>query len=145
MTHTPVLPTDGAGFVPASEDVESVLAWFADYDAAAGAGEIQRMADMALFPINVISTDAEGNASAASWTREVFVERWTEILGGGHDIEMKSVRTPHFVSRELVFVTTDSTFTVEGHTQTVRYGDLLVRVGGRWLFQTMVQGGWGQQ
>lgn len=145
MTETPVLPTTGAGFTPSSADIESVLAWFAAYDTAAGAGEIERMADMALFPINVVSTDAEGNASAGSWTRETFVERWTEILGGGQDVQMSSTRTPHFLSPDLVFVISDASFTVAGHTQTVRYGDLLGRVDGQWKFQTMVQGGWGEQ
>ncbi|MGO1048852.1 nuclear transport factor 2 family protein [Crossiella sp. CA198] len=145
MTETHVLPTDGAGYVPTSEDVASVLAWFAEYDGAAAEVQVERMADMALFPINVVSTDADGNASAAAWTREVFVEKWTEILGGGQDVQTTSVRTPHFLSKDLVFVISDATFTVGGHSQTVRYGDLLGRVGGRWLFQTMVQGGWGEQ
>ncbi|MBP2478220.1 hypothetical protein JOF53_007092 [Crossiella equi] len=145
MSEFAVLPTTGAGFTPSPEDVRGVLDWFDAYDRAAKEVAVARMADMALFPINVISTDESGNASAGSWTREVFIQRWTEILGSGGDVQMESVRTPHFVSAELVFVVSDATFTAEGFTQTVRYGDLLVKRDGRWLFQTMVQGGWGEQ
>ncbi|MBY8853431.1 nuclear transport factor 2 family protein, partial [Saccharothrix sp. MB29] len=62
-------------------------------------------------------------------------------LGEG-DVRMESVRTPHFVNADLVFVITDATITAGESSQVVRYGDLLVKVDGRWLFQTMVQGGW---
>ena len=54
------------------------------------------------------------------------------------------VRTPHFINENLVFVITDATITAGGHSHAVRYGDLLVRTGDRWRFQTMVQGGWGE-
>jgi hypothetical protein len=33
--------------------------------------------------------------------------------------------------------------TAGGTTHRLRYADLLVKRDGRWLFQTMVQGGWG--
>ncbi|RZS37546.1 hypothetical protein EV193_105102 [Herbihabitans rhizosphaerae] len=137
------LPTDGAGFTPSEQDVASVLAWFADYDALAGKVDVEGMADKALFPINTVSTGPDGTGAAESWDRATFVQKMTEIMGGAGDVEMDSTRTPHFLSQNLVFVITDATFTVEGHKQTVRYGDLLVRSGGEWKFQTMVQGGWG--
>jgi hypothetical protein len=62
-------------------------------------------------------------------------------LGDG-DVHMESVRTPVFVNADLVFVITDATITASGFSQVARYGDLLVKTDGEWLFQTMVQGGW---
>ncbi|QFZ17977.1 hypothetical protein [Saccharothrix syringae] len=124
------------GFVPTDEDVAGVLAWFEEWDALAVAKDVEAMAGMALFPVNAVT-----DGSAQSWDRARFLADMGANLGGG-DVRMESVRTPHFVSADLVFVITDATITVGGHSQVVRYGDLLVKTGGRWLFQTMVQGGW---
>ncbi len=60
----------------------------------------------------------------------------------GEKVSMESVRTPHFLSPHLVFVITDAEITMGDQVVQARYGDLLVRSGGRWTFQTMVQGGW---
>jgi hypothetical protein len=137
------LSADGAGFVPEAEDIESVLAWFAQYDAYVADGNIEGMADMAMFPINEVSDRSDGNASVNSCDRDQFINQMTEIVGGSGDVRMESKRTPHFLNKNLVFVITDATITANGHTQQVRYGDLLVKADGRWVFQTMVQGGWG--
>ncbi|GAB3487251.1 DUF4440 domain-containing protein [Amycolatopsis cihanbeyliensis] len=142
MTEQSTLPTGSAGFVPTDEDIRSVLDWFAAYDAAATEGDVAAMADMALFPINVVTNDGGGDGSAESWDRERFLARMEEMSGSG-DVSMESTRTPVFLTRDLVFVVTDARITVGGHTTEVRYGDLLVKADGRWVFQTMVQGGWG--
>lgn len=132
------MPAHG-GFAPAPEDVEEVLAWFARYDALAVARDIEAMADQAMFPVNEVT---DGQAEMCD--RERFVAQMTQELGGAGDIAMDSARTPHFINENLVFVVTDATITAAGHSQQVRYGDLLVRCGGEWKFQTMVQGGWGE-
>ncbi|GAA1277108.1 hypothetical protein GCM10009634_20510 [Saccharothrix xinjiangensis] len=113
-----------------------MLAWFEEWDALAVAKDVEAMAGMALFPVNAVT-----DGSAQSWDRERFLRDMAASLGDG-DVGMESVRTPHFVSADLVFVITDATITAGDHSQVVRYGDLLVRSGGKWLFQTMVQGGW---
>ncbi len=128
-------------FEPSPEDVASVLAWFDDYDELAATAQIERMADLAMFPLNSVTDDAEGNGSASWSDREQYVREMTEVIGDG--ARMESVRTPHFLSRSLVFVVTDATYTHGGVRHRMRYGDLLVRREGRWYFQTMVQGGWG--
>jgi hypothetical protein len=130
------------GFVPSGEDIASVEAWFAEYDGYAGKADVERMADMALFPLNVVSDDAT-NGAAAQWTRAEFVAAMSHVVSP--DVRMESERTPIFLTRRLVLVVTNATFTVDGQAQAVRYADLLVKKDGRWLFQTMVQGGWGSQ
>ncbi|HEX2212449.1 MAG TPA: nuclear transport factor 2 family protein [Mycobacterium sp.] len=131
--------TVDAAYVPSSAEVDEVMAWFARYDALTLAKDIEGMADQAMFPLNEV-TDGQ----AESCDRDRFVAQMTAQLGGADDIAMESVRTPHFLNENLVFVITDATITAGGHSQQVRYGDLLVRCGGRWKFQTMVQGGWGE-
>ncbi|GAB2977366.1 hypothetical protein GCM10027184_29480 [Saccharothrix stipae] len=126
----------GAGFVPTDDDVAGVLAWFEQWDALATAKDVEAMADMALFPVNAVT-----DGSAQSWDRARFLDDMAASLGEG-DVRMESVRTPVFVNANLVFVITDATITAGDFSQVVRYGDLLVKTDGRWLFQTMVQGGW---
>ncbi|HEX7307684.1 nuclear transport factor 2 family protein [Lentzea sp.] len=110
---------------------DEIMRWFEQWDALAKAGDVEAMADMALFPINTVT-----GGSAASWDRETFLREMGAQLGG--DVEMESTRTPHFLDDDLVFVITDGTI----NGTTVRYGDLLTKVGGEWKFQTMAQGGW---
>jgi hypothetical protein len=137
-------PTFGAGgYVATEQDKESVAAWFTEYDGHAAANDVAKMADMAMFPLSVVSDDADGNGVAGQWTREQFVEGMNAALGGASDVKMESVRTPHFLTKDLVVVITEATVTYEGGSRQMRYADLLVKSQGRWVFQTMVQGGWG--
>lgn len=43
----------------------------------------------------------------------------------------------------MAVVFTDSAMTTGGRTRRLRYADVLIRRDGRWAFQTMLQGGWG--
>lgn len=126
-------------FSPTTADVDSVLAWFARYDALATSKNVEGMADQAMFPLNEVT---DGSAEAVD--RAGFVAQMAEQLGQSTDFTMESKRTPHFIDENLVFVITDATFTADGFSQRVRYGDLLVKCDGDWKFQTMVQGGWGE-
>ncbi|GAB2830157.1 hypothetical protein GCM10027200_32050 [Lentzea nigeriaca] len=110
---------------------DEVMQWFAQWDELAVKGDVEKMADMALFPINTVT-----DGSATSWDREKFIAEMSAQLGS--DVQMESTRTPHFINDNLAFVITDGT--INGYT--VRYGDLLVKVGDEWKFQTMVQEGW---
>jgi hypothetical protein len=141
-TLTP--PTD-PGFVPAAEDLAALDEWFRRYDALAAAGDAEGTADLAMFPLNTVTDDATGEGSARQLTRAEYVEMMRGVLGAGGDVTMESRRTPYFLTGSLVVVFTDAEFTVNGATQRVRYADLLVRTGGQWRFQTMIQGGWGGQ
>jgi hypothetical protein len=143
MVDLPESVTGGSGFQPSAEDVASVHAWFAEYDSLAKAGAVEKMADMALFPLNVVSDDDSGEGAAAQWDRDAFIASMSHVMGDTGDLKMESVRTPIFLTAQLVLVITEATFTVGGQAQDVRYADMLVKQGGRWLFQTMVQGGWG--
>ncbi|WP_405797555.1 nuclear transport factor 2 family protein [Streptomyces sp. NBC_01506] len=133
------------GYTPSPDELASVDAWFAAYDAHSAKREIERMADLAVFPLNLVSDNSEGDGASAQWDREQFVATMTQVMGGDDgDLTFDSVRTPVFLSSAMVVVFTDSTMTTAGgETQQLRYADVLIKRGGAWAFQTMIQGGWG--
>ncbi|MCF6521626.1 nuclear transport factor 2 family protein [Streptomyces sp. JJ36] len=137
-----VLPE--TGYVATDEDRASLEAWFAEYDARSAKREVERMAEMAVFPLNLISDDSAGNGRAAQWSREQFVATMTQVMGeGDEELAFESTRTPVFLSPAMAVVFTDSVMTLGGETQRLRYADILIRREGAWAFQTMIQGGWG--
>lgn len=140
----PLLPD--TGYTPTAAELASVDAWFATYDAHSAKREIERMADLAVFPLNLVSDDSAGDGASAQWDREQFIGTMTHVMGDGADgdITFDSVRTPVFLSAAMVVVFTDSTMTTaNGESQQLRYADVLIKRGGKWAFQTMIQGGWG--
>jgi hypothetical protein len=146
MTELPEAVVASSGYEPTAEDIASVEEWFAEYDTHATNADVERMADMAMFPLNIVSdSDESGNGGAAQQTRQQFVEAMSQVMGDPGEVKMESRRTPIFLTRQLVLVISDATFTAAGHSQQVRYADLLVKRDGKWFFQTMVQGGWGDQ
>ncbi|MFC8424589.1 DUF4440 domain-containing protein [Streptomyces sp. NPDC057236] len=139
MTYLP-----DTGYTPTAEDRASLDSWFAEYDAASGKRDVERMADLAVFPLNLVSDDSAGDGRSAQWDREQFVAVMTQVMGGGgEDITFESTRTPVFLSPSMAVVLTDSTMTADGESQRLRYADILLKRDGRWAFQTMIQGGWG--
>ncbi|MEV0381537.1 nuclear transport factor 2 family protein [Nonomuraea sp. NPDC050643] len=131
-------------YEPTNEELKSVEEWFAEYDALAEQGAIEKLADLAVFPMNLATDVPDGHATVRQWTRAEYVEAMKEAMGGGTaGLDLRSKRTPHFVSRNLVVVETEATMTVEGGQESMHYADLLVRTEDGWAFQTMVQGGWG--
>ncbi|KOV18266.1 DUF4440 domain-containing protein [Streptomyces caelestis] len=139
MTYLP-----DTGYTPTAEDRASLDAWFAEYDAASGKRDVERMADLAVFPLNLVSDDSAGDGRSAQWDRERFVAVMTQVMGeGGQDITFESTRTPVFLSPSMAVVFTDSTMTLDGESRQLRYADILLRRDGGWAFQTMIQGGWG--
>lgn len=133
---------DGAA---SERDRADVLAWFAQYDDLVGRGDLDAMADRAVFPINEVTDDAEGHALIKDCDRATFLTQMEQVVGDGGGVEMTSTRHPVFLAPGLCFVVTDAEFTVDGRTTTMRYGDLLVRTAEGWRFQTMVAGGWHAQ
>jgi hypothetical protein len=132
------------GYTPTAEELASIQEWFAAYDAHSAKREVERMADLAVFPLNLVSDDSAGNGASAQWDRAQFVETMGQVMGeGGGDITFESTRTPVFLSPAMAVVFTDSTMTLDGQTQQLRYADILIRRDSKWAFQTMIQGGWG--
>ncbi|MFE0106542.1 nuclear transport factor 2 family protein [Streptomyces sp. NPDC059009] len=132
------------GYVPTDEDRAGLDAWFAAYDVQSGKRDVEGMADLAVFPLNLVSDDSAGNGRTAQWDREQFVATMTQVMGeGSEDIVFESQRTPVFLSSALAVAFTDSTMTAGGESQQLRYADILVKRDGQWAFQTMIQGGWG--
>ncbi|MFF5859731.1 nuclear transport factor 2 family protein [Streptomyces sp. NPDC012751] len=136
-------PAD-TGYTPTPEDRASLDAWFAEYDTASGKRDVERMADLAVFPLNLVSDDSAGDGRSAQWDRERFIATMTRVMGEGEqDITFASTRTPVFLSPSMAVVLTDSDMTLEGRTQRLRYADVLIKRDGKWAFQTMIQSGWG--
>ncbi len=131
-------------YQPSAEELKSVEDWFAEYDALAERGELDKLADLAVFPMNVATDVPGGHAAVRQWTREEYLETMKEAMGGGTaGLDLRSRRTPRFLTPNLVVVETRATMTVEGQEQEMHYADLLVRTEDGWAFQTMIQGGWG--
>ena len=139
------VPTADPAFVPDDADRAGIADWFDRYDRLAAAGDTDALADLALFPLNVVSDHPGGDGVAVQWTREQFVESMARALGSGSgDVSLRSNRTPHFLTSSLVVVVTEAQMTGGGSApQMIRYADVLVRRGEDWAFQTMIQGGWG--
>ncbi|MFF5448588.1 nuclear transport factor 2 family protein [Streptomyces sp. NPDC012888] len=137
------LPVD-TGYAATAEDRASLDAWFAAYDAHSAACRIEEMADMAAFPLNLVSDDSQGNGRSAQWDRRQFVDTMKHVMGdAGEDVSFRSTRTPVFLSAAMAVVFTDCTMTVAGEARRMHYADVLIRKDGTWAFQTMIQGGWG--
>ena len=130
-----------AGYQPTRAEVDEVLAWFARYDRLVTAGDVEAMADMAAFPINEVTDDADGLGLAGPCSRERFVEQMHQVVGGAGETSSTSTRHPIFLSASLVFVVTDAEITAGGEVHRMRYGDLLIKCADGWRFQTMVAGG----
>lgn len=123
---------------------QEIAEWFARYDALVAAGDLEAMADQALFPLNEVTDD--GAAGVVSSTdRARFISQMRDAGVGADDLEMRSTRTPIFLSPALAFVVTDAEFGSGDDTTSMRYGDLLVRTSAGWRFQTMVAGGWSEE
>ncbi|MEV0582987.1 nuclear transport factor 2 family protein [Nonomuraea sp. NPDC050310] len=131
-------------YQPSVEELKSIEAWFADYDRLADEGAIERLADLAVFPMNLATDVPGGYAAVRQWSREEYVEAMKESMGGGTaGLDLTSKRTPRFLSENLVVVETEAEMTIEGQRQRMHYADLLIRTEQGWAFQTMVQAGWG--
>lgn len=131
-------------YQPSNEELKSIEEWFAEYDALAEQAAIEKLADLAVFPMNLATDVPDGYATVRQWTRAEYIEAMNDAMGGGTaELGLESKRTPHFLSQNLVVVETEATMTVEGERQSMHYADLLVRTEDGWAFQTMIQGGWG--
>ena len=132
------------GYEATAEQEREIEEWFAEYDNLVAAGDLGGMADQAVFPLNEVTDDAEGLGVVSATGREQFLAQMRAAGVGGGPLEMRSSRTPVFLSPALVFVVTDATFGTGDGATTMRYGDLLLRTAGGWRFQTMVAGGWSE-
>lgn len=139
------------GYRPTEEDRRSLREWFARYDALSERPGIEEMADMGMFPMNLVTDGSDGEGHTAQWDREQYMATMGAVMGGGAeggdgsgagDVSFTSTRTPFFFSSALAVVFTEATMVYGGQTQEMHYADILVRSGGRWRFQTMVQSGW---
>lgn len=132
--------TTAAAYEPTDQQRQEIAAWFARYDALVAAGDVEAMADQALFPLNEVTDDEQGYGRASATDRHRFITQMQQAGIGSTEVDMRSHRTPIFLSPGLVFVVTDAEFGTGEHATAMRYGDLLVRTPEGWRFQTMVAG-----
>jgi hypothetical protein len=137
-------PAQLSGFMPDDTLLNELREWFDAYDTVSAAVQVERMADMAVFPLNLVTDGSDGDAWCGQWNREQFVAAMGQAVDLGGRVEFDSARTALFVTASLAVVFTDSVMTVDGQAspQRLRYADILVKSQGRWAFQTMIQGGW---
>lgn len=136
--------TETAGYQPTTVQEKEIQDWFAAYDALVAAGDLEGMADQAVFPLNKVTDDAAGLGVVSPTDRQRFVAQMREAGVGAGAVDTRSTRRPVFLSPALVFVITDAEFTTGDETTAMRYGDLLIRTSAGWRFQTMVAGGWSE-
>ena len=134
------------GYDPTTEDRASLDAWFEEYDGHCVKNNIERMADMAVFPLNLISDDSAGNGRSAQWDRGQFIATMSHVMGeGSQEVAFRNARTPVFLSASMAVVFTHSVVTAGDRTHEMDYADVLVRRNGIWAFKTMIQSGWGDK
>lgn len=133
------------GFVPSAEDVRGLMDWFAAYDALVQRNAVEEMANEAIFPNVVFTDDSQGEYVTQNWNREMFKQAMDLSAQGINpaDIKIENTRNPIFLDKDLAVVITDSTISTGPEMRKTRYADIMVKKGGKWKFQAMVQAGWG--
>jgi hypothetical protein len=134
-------PLTATQFTPTPQETETLLAWFDRYDGHARRNDTEAMADMALFPLVVMTNDSQGECVAQEWDRGTFIQAMDMAAAGS--VEIDNHRRPVFLNSDLAVVVTDSTVTADGKTEHMRYADVMAKAGGEWRFKSMVQAGWG--
>ena len=138
-------PLTATHFAPTTHDTETLLAWFDRYDGHVRRNDLEAMADMALFPLVVMTNDSAGECVTQEWDRNTFVQAM-DMGAVGSDpasVQFDNHRTPVFLNRDLAVVVTDSTVTTDGQARHMRYVDVMAKTGGDWRFKSMIQAGWG--
>lgn len=132
------------GFDATPAQRKEVESWFAKYDELSLKNDIEGMAAQAHFPLYAITHDSKGEVHTEVWKKEDFVKIMKEAMAGTpKDLDLRTERTPYFLSEDLIVVTTRATMKSGGKSNVLKYADILVKDGGVWKFQTMVQAGWG--
>ncbi len=62
------------------EQKQRLDSWFAEYDGLSMKGDVEGMADMAMFPVHVVTESSDGNGYTENWTRDRFVQTMTEAM-----------------------------------------------------------------
>lgn len=132
----------GALFSPSATDVQSVEAWFKNYDALVKTSDVEKMIEEAYLPITVITDDSNGDCVAQQWDTDAF-RASIEGNASDPDTSIQNDRQFHFLNQNLVIAITESTVATKDTVQRMKYADVLVKRDGKWKFKCMIQTGWG--
>jgi hypothetical protein len=143
MDQQPYIPAKT--FTPTENDVQHLLSWFEEYQKNVLKNDLDSMAEMAIFPLIVMTDDSEGNAITQEWDRQAFKQA-LDLEAQGVDpatIAITNKRTPFFLNENVAIVITDAITTVAGESQPSRYADIMFKKDGEWKYKSMIQSGWG--
>ena len=132
-------------FTPSEKEIKILMDWFATYEGYVLKNQLDNMADMAIFPLVVMTDDSQGNCVAQSWDRETYKQAM-DMTAQGVDmstVSIESHRSPTFLNENLAVVITDAITTIAGQPQQSRYVDIMAKQDGEWRFKSMIQSGWG--
>ncbi len=107
-------------------------------------GDVNAAADLIDFPIHMATDDSKGAYSANDLTREQWVATMTPFMSNmPKDMKMSETHTPHFLSDTLAVVIEENTMTMGKVVSKWVSSSTLVNKGGKWMFKTMSEAGWG--
>ena len=86
-------------FVPNTSDIESLMAWFKNYDALAANNNVDAMIKEAHLPITVITDDSNGECVTQQWDESAF-RASIEGNTSNPNTKIKNDRLPFFFSRK---------------------------------------------
>lgn len=132
-------------FIPSEQDLKELSEWFAKYESHVLKNELDNMADMAVFPLVVITDDPKGNCVSQAWDTTTFKQAM-DLNAQGVDlstVKIENERNPIFLSQNLAVVITDTVTTIAGKPEQSRYADIMVKADGQWKYKSMIQSNWG--
>jgi hypothetical protein len=148
---TDVKSTPAAAAVPlftprkvTTEDKKGIDALIAAEEAAMTKGDMEASAANVDFPVYMVSDNAKGEAIAVNWDKKKYVDVMTASAQNmPKDAKMKHNRKYHFLTDTMALVTDDVSSTVAKTTQSWKSASLVVKKDGKWLWKSMMMGGWG--
>jgi len=131
-------------FEPTDIQRQELFKWFSRYDELTKNFKFEAMADQGVFPMYVITDNSSGDGVTRTWSREDFIQSMTSAMENTPaDIEYNTIRKPLMINGNVAVVFTEWRPNKDSDEGVLKYADILLKKGGEWRFQTMIQGGWG--
>ena len=126
-----------------AQDRKEIDALVKAMDAAARKGDLQAAAAMVDFPVLMVTDDKKGEASAAEWSKEQWLQVMEPFYKQPLEGKIRHKPTVFLASDSLATLVDVVTMTVGNKSLTSRNSTVLVRKDGKWLVKVMMEGGWG--
>jgi hypothetical protein len=107
------------------------------------AHDLEKMAANVDFPV-FMATDSATEGMGETWNHSHFVDTMKKSMAGmPKDIEVSHHWSYNVLSDNLALVNAENSMTKDGKVSTWRSSGLAIRKGGRWMWKSMMEGGWG--